>query len=268
MAIDTIDKLIKGLGESEKLRFYKPTLASKVAGEMHSLWYINGYPNRGDIPTAAEYCTKTLNGTWNLPTITGTNKMYLAKVSGSSSVVGQLIIFDRLSHMGGLSGIDVDPQTVDLNIVSAAAAKRCESDGTGILWCVEHYIDTGATARTLTVTYTNQDDIDSRTTTVSLKATCRSGFINIILPNVNDLRIKSIQSVQLNGTTGVVGNFGITARKRIAEIPIPIIGVGGVADYADLALPELTGVECLELLYVCGSTSTGNILGSMELIQG
>lgn len=268
MAIDNIDKLIKALGESSKLRFLKPTLTGKVAGEIHSLWYINGFPSRGAIPTSAEYCTDALVGSWSLPAIVGSNKMYLGKFSGSSSVIGQLMVFDRLAHMAGLSGTSLVSQTVNLSIAAAAADGRCETDGTGVLWTVEHYIATGSTARILTVTYTNQDDVTGRTTTVAFKASCPSGYVQPILPNVDDLRIKSIQSVQLNASTGTAGDFGITARKRVAEIPIPIIGVGGLADYADLAMPELVGNECLELLYVCGSTSTGQILGSMEVMQG
>lgn len=268
MAIDTIDKLIKALGESNKLRFYKPTLTGRTAGDITSLWRINGFPSLGDIPTIAETCTKDTVGSWVLPAIIGSNKMYLAKVSGSSSVVGQLLIFDRLAQMGGLSGTNTGSQTVNLSIATPAAAGRCEADGTGVLWCVEWYTATGSTARTLTVTYTNQADQTGRTTTVALRASCPASLVLPILPNVDDLRIKSIQSVQLNGSTGTAGDFGITARKRVAEIPIPILGVGAVADYADLAMPELVGSECLELLYLCNTTSTGNILGSMEVMQG
>jgi len=268
MAIDTIDKLIKGLGESEKFRFYKPTRLNKVAGEIHSLWDINGFPSRGDTPTTAVDCSCGTVGTWNIPEPSAGNSWYLAKVSGSSSVVGQLLIFDRLSHMGGLAGDISTEQTVNLTIAGPASRGRCEADGTGVLWCTEHYTDTGGTARTLTVTYTNQDDVSTRTTTVAFKATCRAGYVIPIVPNDDDIRIKSIQSVKLNATTGATGNFGITARRRVAEIPVSIIGVGSVADYADLAMPKFAGCECLELLYVCSTTSTGNILGSMEIMQG
>jgi len=41
MAIDSIDKFIKALGESSKLRFFKPTLAGRAAGDITSLWKIN-----------------------------------------------------------------------------------------------------------------------------------------------------------------------------------------------------------------------------------
>jgi len=268
MAIDSIDKLIKGFGESQKLRFLKPTLGNKVAGEIHALWNINGFPSKGLTPTDASVCTHNTVGSWVLPTINPGEKLYLAKVAGSSSAVGQLLVFDRLCNMAGLNGTLTTSQDVNLDIVEPAAQGRCEPDGAGVLWGAEWYADTGSTARTLTVTYTNQDDISGRTTTISLKATCRNGYVIPIIPNNSDLKIKSIQSVQLNATTGTAGNFGITARKRIAEIPIPIVGVGGLADYASLAMPELVGIECLELLYVCGTTQTGQILGSMETIQG
>ena len=267
MAIDTLDKLISALGDSYKCRFYKPSLSNTTAGQLHSLWRSNGFPSQGAIPTSAAYCDDTLTGSWGLPD-PGSLQQYIGKFSGSSSVIGQLILMDRLSHMGGLNGTLTTSQAVNLDIVTPAAQVRCGADGTGVLWCLEWYTDTGSTAVTATITYTNQDNVSGRTTTVSLAATRRASTLLPILPNTSDLRIKSIQSVTLSATTGTAGNFGVTAMVRQIECPIPIVGVGAVLDYAQTGLEKIAQTSCLFLVVLCSSTTTGNILGSFEVIQG
>lgn len=267
MALDSIDKLIAALAGSEKMRFYKPSISNATIGQLHSLWRSNGFPTQGAIPTDAEICTDALPGSWPLPVPGVGQKLYIGKLSASNSVICQMILWDRLSAMGGLAGNVATLQTVNLDIAAAAAAGRCGADGSGVLWGLEWYADTGSTAVTATITYTNDDDVSGRVTTVALAATRRSSTVLPILPNVSDKRIKSIQSVQLSATTGTAGNFGVTARRRVAELPIPIAGVGGIADYAALALPDLIGSECLEVVIVAGTTSTGNLLGSFEVIS-
>ena len=267
MAIDTMDKLIAALGDSYKCRFYKPSISNRTAGDLASLFKSNGFPSAGVNPTTASYCDSSLVGSWPMPN-PGTLQQYIAKMTASSSVIGQLILMDRLAHMGGLVGNIATAQTVNLDIVTPAAQGRCGADGKGVLWCLEWYTDTGATAVTATITYTNQDNVTGRTTTVALAATRRASLLLPILPNSSDLRIKSIQSVQLSATTGTAGNFGVTAMTRQVEVPMPIVGVGTVLDYAQTGLEKISQYSCLFLALVCGSTSTGNILGSFEVVQG
>ena len=262
-----MDKLIAALGDSYKCRFYKVSVSNRTAGELASLWKLAGFPTVGVTPTTASYCDSSLVGSWPIPN-PGTLQQYIAKMTASSSVIGQLILMDRLAHMGGLSGTLTTAQTVNLDVVTPASQGRCGADGTGVLWCLEWYTDTGATAVTATITYTNQDDVSGRTTTVALAATRRASLLLPILPNTSDLRIKSIQSVQLSATTGTAGNFGVTAMVRQVEVPMPIVGVGTVLDYAQTGLEKISQYSCLFLALVCGSTSTGNILGSFEVVQG
>ena len=262
-----MDKLIAALGDSYKCRFYKASVSNRTAGDLASLWKLAGFPTVGVTPTTASYCGSSLVGSWPMPD-PGTLQQYIAKMTASSSVIGQLILMDRLAHMGGLSGTLTTAQTVNLDIVTPASQGRCGADGTGVLWCLEWYTDTGATAVTATITYTNQDDVSGRTTTVALAATRRASLLLPILPNISDLRIKSIQSVQLSATTGTAGNFGVTAMTRQVEVPMPIVGVGTVLDYAQTGLEKISQYSCLFLALVCGSTSTGNILGSFEVVKG
>ena len=267
MAIDTMDKLIAALSDSYKCRFYKASVSNRTAGELASLWKLAGFPTVGVIPTTAAACDDTIVGAWTLPD-PGTLQQYIAKMSASGSAVGQLILMDRLSHMGGLNGTLTTAQTVNLDVATAASQGRCGADGTGVLWCLEWYTSTGSTAVTATITYTNQDGVTGRTTTVSLAATRRDSLLIPITPNASDIRIKSIQSVTLSATTGTAGNFGVTAMARQVEVPIPIVGVGAVLDFAQTGMEKISEYSCLFLAMVCGSTATGNVLGSFEVVQG
>lgn len=268
MAVDTLEKLINGLQNRFILAFSKASTSNMIAGALATRWRAAGNPPAGEVPTTAALCDGDTLGAWKLPTLPGGGvKMYIAEINVSQSVLGQFILFDRLSHMGGLSGNTTDSQTVDLSIAAAAAQGRCGADGSGVMWALQTYTALGSTATTATVTYTNENDQTGRTTTVSIPATMRIDSFWPILPNDNDKRIKSIQSIQLAAPTGTIGNFGITARTRIAEIAVDTTSKNFTADYAMLALPELTGNECLELGLVCQTTSSGIVIGCAAIIR-
>lgn len=268
MAADTLQKLIGGLQNRFILTFNKGSVSNMVAGALATRWRAAGSPPAGEIPTVAAVCDGDTVGGWKLPPLPGGGvKMYLAEINVAQSVLGQFLIFDRLSHMGGLVGNVITEQTVNLTIADAATQGRCLADGSGVLWGLQVYTALGATATTATVTYTNENNTTGRITTVTIPATMRVDSFWPILPNDDDKRIKSIQSIQLAASTGTAGNFGVTARARVAELPIDSTSKNFIGDYAAIALPELTGHECLELCMVCQTTSTGVLIGNAAIIR-
>lgn len=267
MTIRSLERFVVALAGSSKLRFYKASVGSTSAGEYRSLWKTTGYPRVGATPTSAAMPVHTDAGTWSLPS--GTGSLYLAKLSASTSIITDLVVYDRLMHMGGLSGTSTSVQnTTGMNLTSPAATGRCELDGSGVDWFLEWYTNTGSTAVTATVTYTNEADVTGRTTTVTLAATRRTGMLLDILPASGDISIKSVQSVQLNATTGTAGNFGVTALKRIAALPLTQVGIGNLRDAMSLGMPELQGTECLQLAQLVTAATSGNVFGSMEVMRG
>jgi len=267
MAVDTLQKLIDGLQNRYILTFYKASIGNMITGQLGTRWGGNGSPSPGEIPTSAVVCDSNTLGSWKLPPAPSGSDMYIAEIKVSQFVLGQFILFDRLAHMGGLVGNITTEQIIDLDVSIAAYQGRCDVSGSGVLWALETYTNLGATATTATVTYTNESDVSGRITTVTIPATMRVGSIWPILPNDNDNLIKSIQSIQLTSSTGTAGNFGITARVRIAEVPIDSTNKNFLADYAMLALPKLVGTECLEICMVCGATSQGVLVGNAAIIR-
>jgi len=267
MAIDNLEKLINGLNNRYILTFNKASISNMIAGTIGTRWRTAGSPPAGVLPTTAEDCNSNTVGAWKLPPISGETKMYIGEINVSQTVLGQFLLFDRLSHMGGLVGNSTGVQDVSLGIVGPATQGRCSDDGSGVLWALQGYVNLGSTATTATVTYTNQDDVSARTTTVDIPGTMRLGSVYPIMPNDDDKRIKSIQTIQLTASTDTAGNFGITARTRIAEIAIDVTVKNIIADYATLALPTLSGNECLEICMVCQTTSQGVLIGNAAIIR-
>jgi len=266
MAITNRDTLVNALAASINYKIFKASNASLTAGIISSLWRSAGNTTAGAIPTTSAECTDYLPGSFILPSVT-TEKLYVGKVSLSLGVAGNIFIMDRLSHMGGLNGTLATAQTVNLDITTPVSQNRCLANGSNVQWYLEWYAATGSTAVTSTITYTNHADVTGRTTTVALAATRPISCMLPILPASGDLGIKSIQTVTLSATTGTSGNFGVTATKQIAEVPIILANTGSIVDYAGLGLPEISADSCIMFSVLTSTTSTGLLIGSIDILK-
>lgn len=177
-------------------------------------------------------------------------------------------VIDRLSHMGGLSGIVTTAQTVN------TAALTRHTSGVAVYAALEIYTAVGTTQTTITMTYTNSDGVGSRVSPAILFGGSGygsgSGSTNrfIILPlQDGDKGVQSVQSVTLAATTATAGNFGVTLFKVLGvtrgklEIDSPINILSGGATN----IPQIDDTACLQLL---GITGTGAIsIGNFGSIQ-
>ncbi len=268
MAITTESGLIAARAAARPQTIYKATLTA-VAAFIYSTWRSTGpFPLQGAIPGAAAICTKALQGALvNFTNPTSPAKTYLDVLDVGSTVAGAHVIYDRLAHMGGLSGTVTTAQTVNLTLPTDP--NRCDQAGAGVEWYLEWYTATGSTAVTATITYTDQNGNTGNTTTLSLPASVPVGRCYLIGSNglaAGDTSIKSIQSVQLSATTGTAGSFGVTARRRIASMVTLSAGVAEPKQQS-LLIP-IPDDACLEIVNECTTTSTGNITGEIVLIQG
>lgn len=244
-------------------RWQKASLSNAVAGAVYSLWRAAGNPTQGAIPSTWATCTKALEGAFSFSNPTAPVQTYAGRLSATLANAGTLILADRVGHMGGLSGTSTSAQTVNASIPSG---RGLAADGSDAQWNLEWYTDTGSTAVTATITYTDQTDTTGRTCTVSLVATTRAGRTYTITPNAGQY-IKSIQSVTLSATTGTAGSFGVTLRRVLAEAPVAVTNQATVLDPVNIGMPRVYDDACLELLMLCSTTSTGFAVGSLALGQ-
>ncbi|MEW6650574.1 MAG: hypothetical protein AB1453_10345 [Chloroflexota bacterium] len=251
--------------------YRKPSISNAAAGVMMALWRSAGMPTQGAIPVGAATPTAATLGAAEIAAAQPEELMHLSLLQATMPVAGTLLMFDRLAHMGGLSGIVASPtaQTVNLDLATAAGQGRCALNGSDVEWYLEWYTDTGATGVTVTASYTNQDNVGGRTTqAISLPATRRASMCYAFLPQAGDMAIRSIQTVTLSATTGTAGNFGVTARKRLGAVGVATNHFSEREDCFSLGFPSTRDTACLEFLIHPTGTTTGDVHGQYQMISG
>ena len=263
MALDTMDKLVSLLAAGQDEPIYKASIANTAAGQFASLWRATGMPTQGAIPGAFATCDNALAGGLALPTL-GASKGYVGKLALIGATANTWILFDRLAHMGGLSGTVTTAQTANVDLVTASGNGRCSAVGADVDWFVEIYTDMGSTGVNCTVSYNDQSDGGQVAAAIALGATPRASRLYQIIPNAGT-SIKKVTTLILSATTGTAGSFGVTARRRCCSVGQPIANVAPPGDFAALGAPEFKQTACLELVALCTATSTGIVMGEILL---
>jgi len=261
MAITTKDGLIAA--SKSKIRFRKQSRTADAAAVFCSLWTIGDDPIAGATPPtgSGEAPTSATQGAMKITEVGGGADIVVGRALISMATLGSVILYDRLVHTSGLSGTVTTAQTVN-----TAALTRYTS-GVGVEIFIEHYTATGASAATLTVNYTNQDDA-AKTTSIAFYASPLAGLMQLVPLAAGDTGAKSVQSVQLSATTGTAGDFGITLIKTITELAPDTAGAGKVFGPFAVGIPAIQPSACLATMVLTSTTSTGIITGIYDILQG
>lgn len=267
MTISSMDALIAGFAGKTRANIWKLSTPTKGAAFHQSLMKVAGQPPAfGSNPTTAAGAIPSSSDIYAiaLPTPSGSNKLYLARASFTSSNTGTLIIYDRLWHNSGLSGTSTTTQTINSTTLTRS------TDGVGVEIWLEVYTALGGTATTITITYTdaaNASVTGTIATSVSGTFTVAGQMYPAQMAN-SSVGVKSIQSCILSASTGTTGNFGLVMVKRIAEIQMNSINITSTVDAFALGMPEINASAHLGMLVLCSSSNTGAIQGSLDVIQG
>ena len=264
------DKMAAAIAVGRRVPIYKASVANMAAGYVASLWRAVGGPDwaQGAIPGAAATPTDDTVGGITFPDW-GSMTGRLYRFAPVGVTVGSFMAYDRIGHMGGLSGASAIDQTVNLDVETAKAAGRCRDDYGDVEWYVEIYTDLGTTATNLTVTYRDTADLVDKTITITgftgASPLNRSGRCVFLIPT-DGIAIKLVVRVLLSVSSGAAGSFGITARvakgtvgQMMANVQAP--GCDGIS----LGLPLVHKNACLEMLVQCSTTSTGVIQGDLKV---
>lgn len=179
----------------------------------------------GAVITTAAAPTAATAGAW-IPEATDASQLWLAECAANCDVAGAgsmnqgcLMIFDRLSHQGGLSGTGAGAQTTNL----PTAALTRYTNGVGVQAWLEVYSTIGATGTTFTASYTNQAGTTGQVAIASAIGAAGHREAGAMMPFnlvAGDTGVKAVASVTLAATTGTVGAFGVTLLKPLALIPV------------------------------------------------
>jgi hypothetical protein len=271
MTISTRDQLIDALGNnSSRIVIDKASLANAAAGQFFSLWQAAGIPGAGATPTTAANPTSATTGAMGFTNQTAPATSYIAWLAvqfGNSA--SNLEIHDRLAHMGGLSGTVTTSQgALSLVTTDPGAARRGDSNYSDVQWWLEVYTALGSTGVNATVAVEYNDGTTGNLAAFALGATPRAGRMYPLVSAVAGKFIRAVTGVTLSATTGTAGNFGITATRPRTSVSAPLLNKTEVFDWAQLGLPNVPNDSCLQMIMLCGTTSTGTVRGQGKIAHG
>lgn len=262
-------------GSPENLFFHKVNRISGAAatapvlGRGCSLWQYDGMPAGGAVPTTGAIPDRTTTGALPFTPPGGGREKFLISAFLSPSTAGTYLLYDRLFHIGGLDATVTTAQTVQGSPASPALTRN--TGGAGNIAWYEIYTILGTTARDLTMTYTDQDG-NSATSTINIGNT---GFREATRAQriplaAGDTGVRSVESVQLSGSTGTAGNFGITIAQPLAWIPVGAPSIAGIRDYTT-GLPGMPAIHpdaCLAWMFIPGLAAAPEIaLGGLGFVE-
>jgi hypothetical protein len=240
-----------------------------IVGRPASLWTYDGTPAGGAVPTVGAIPDRTTQGALPFLVATGGRDTHLIGASITPLTAGVYLLYDRLFHIGGLSGTSGSDQDVQDSPASPALTRN--TGGAGNIAWYEIYTIIGTSTQTLTMTYTNQAGTGSQTSTINIGAT---GFREVTRAQriplaAGDTGIREIEKIALSGSTGTVGNFGITIAQPLAWLPVGAAGTAGWRDYTT-GLPGIPVPDpdaCLAVMFVPAATTAPEVWGCFATIE-
>lgn len=273
---DLINRLTGGNSGTPETAFWQkvPRVAGAAAtapigGRWQSAWTYDGFPAGGAVPTSAAIPTRTTTGALNFTAPGGSREKFMISAFVAPQISGTYLIYDRLFHIGGLSGASTADQTVQGSPASPALTRN--TGGAGNFVFFEVYTQLGATATTLTMTYTNQAGAGGQTSTINIGGT---GFREVtrfqrITLAAGDTGVQALEKVKLTATTLVAGNFGITIAQPLAYF---VIGAGGECSVRDYTtglpgIPVINPNACLAIAFMPSTATAPEIWAGATFVE-
>jgi hypothetical protein len=261
-------------GNPNNLFFHKvPRVAgvaatSPIIGRGCSLWTYDGMPAGGAVPTVAAIPNRTTTGALPFVAPTGGRDLHLIGANITPLTAGVYLLYDRLFHIGGLSGTSTADQTVQGGTPTPALTRN--TGGAGNMAWYEIYSILGTTARTLTMTYVDQDG-NTATSNIFIGGTAGREVTRAqrIPLAAGDTGIRSVEKVALDASTGTLGNFGITIAQPLAWIPVGASGTAGWRDYTTglPGIPVINPDACLGLMFLPAAATAPEVWGCIATVE-
>lgn len=197
-----------------------------------------------------------------------------AMTSFSTGTPSQLMLVDMQGYYPGINMNSNSSQAL------TGSPTLRYTNGEGVRAYLVINTTSGATAHTLSMTYTNQAGTGSRTLPVTVSCTASAITPHIthtglaannygpFLPLASgDYGIQSVQSVQLSAASGA-GTASLVLARPILTIPLTTASVVSERDFVNQlpSLPQIKDDACLTWLYFAGSptSASANFYGSLE----
>lgn len=228
-----------------------------VAGRYTSLWsYNKNRMGSGAIPSTSAVPTNATNGTLAQTNPAGGAQKWLVGSGCSFNTNCGIMVYDRLVHSGGLSGVTTTAQTT--NLPTSALTRYTSGEGNFIFVEISALI--GTTTTTATIEYTNQDGTTGRVTPAfTIGGTgLREAQRFIIVPLADgDTGVRAIANLDLVATTGTAGDIAVGIGHPINFMVANTSGGMTVMDHLSghQILPEVMEDAALAYFFLASVTT-------------
>jgi hypothetical protein len=268
VAITTLDGVIAGFRPPETI--IKVTGTMEAAGVGAQLRYSGGRPGASAAPspgingqavTAATYAGE-------IPRVNpGSGNAYLGRLALTSSVVGTLLLIDRLWDNSGLSVTSTSAQAISPATIPARD-RDGSTNGVDVMAAVEWSAAGGAGTPNVNLTYTDQDgNTGAVTPNLVGNATPATGCFEIFQLAAGDTGIRAPTSF-IQSATRTSGTMHLVLFRLLAQLEITTANIGNAIDAITSGMPRIYNDSCLELVMIPNATTSGTVFGQYVETQG
>ncbi len=270
MAITTMDGVVAALATAQDQKLFFPSATNVAGGWVNLNQAVTSGFGIMATPTAFGSGGTTYNQSsfstgfprWSAGSGTTT---YVGRAGLTMATAGSVHVYDLCWACSGFVGNSNTAQ----NVVSFSGLPSRHSGGVGLEIWVGCSSAIGATAHNVTVSYTNQAGTSGRTTVSTAGITSMPANRMYQLPlQSGDTGVQSIQSLTLSASSGTAGNLWLLVMERYVGMSCPVPNVGRNYDFAELGLPTPSDEACLLFVHQGTTTSSGIIIGQLDIIQG
>jgi hypothetical protein len=267
MAITTFDGA--GAGQKQPGQLMKALSGTLVAGRPLNPWYLAGVPGAAVAPAPGLSGAALTSYAGQIAIPAASANTHLFKFSGVSSAQGgTLLLCDRLWHNSGLVVTTTTAQTVN-SVAFPARDTTGTSDGKQVLVGLEISAATGAGAATPSISYTNDANVASRTSTTldAYVASSAQGTFYRLGLQAGDTGVRSIQTCTL-GVSMTSGSISLVAYRIMASLELPAAGLPNAADWLTGAGTRFYDTSVPFLIYIPQTTTTTQLTSNVTFTQG
>lgn len=263
MTITSVNDIAAGM--TGPFHYRKVGTTMEAAGVWHSLFYATGNPGPGVAPSSGMAGAALTSVAGQLPFIApGAGNKHVARFSARATVVGTLMLVDRLWDQSGIVVTTTGAQTIN-SATWPARDLNGATAGVGVMVGLECSTATtnGAAVTNMTLSYTPSTGGSPRNATMtSWPQTAQPGtFVPFELAS-GDSDVGSVQSITL-GTSFVTGAVHLVAYRILGEIEVILANTGQVQGWAECGLARCYDGTTPFLIWVPSSTSAVTLIGSI-----
>ena len=271
MALTTEAGLQTALNSAQEIDFVKASGTAEGSGPWHSCWTLAGLPPAGANPpafgTGTNYRpTQATTGAANFANASGSKSLLVSAARMVKGSTGRVRLCDRLWACSGFNTTTLTTQT----IVSASSypVNRGNTNGIGVEPWLEVYTTDGATGATWTMNFQDAQagGVVAGTYVHPANAEAVGSMMPVTLAD-GTLSVSYAIDFICSASSGTAGDVGITLLRPILEWDLTEANREQMMGYLETALAKIENNACLMLMVHPTGTSSGALVGSVQVIE-